>query len=523
MRFSIDNPGQIGIIRDMNPHELPPNAWSDGLNVRFDDGYAIRSEGEDLISTAEVSSEDKLVYYLTPVRTDSTYYWVYAGKREAWVTDLTSNSKIFTGTLANQYWSSGFLQGLLLLTNGVDTPQAWIPGIANTTEDLRYDLSASTSWADAAVSCKTLRTFNQYGVALDTTESGVRNSRRVWWSHPADAGATPTTWDYTKPQFDAGQVELDDDPEPVIDCHPLRGDNLIYKYNSIHRMTEIGSPFIFGFQRIFNSIGIRSRNCIQEFYGRHVVFGFEDAIVHDGQNHKNILDSKLRSWVINNIDQDNNDACLVAADYANQDMYFAFPEVGATYLTKAAVWNWREDTTSIRDLNNKTFLSSGIVAPTGAGTTFATDIGEFNEAVGPFDQQLYSQVLKAMFISDSLKNLTVFPGGDKVIGSDYTSFIERQGLPLPGVTGEANIKEMKFIKRIYPRIEGNVDVTIKLAEQHALNGPIKWHSFTFNPSTDYKIDCRVTTRVPGIWVGTTTGNQWRLHGIDLEYDHAGFR
>ena len=35
----IDNVGQVGLIMDVPPYNLPPNAWSDGNNIRFlDDG-----------------------------------------------------------------------------------------------------------------------------------------------------------------------------------------------------------------------------------------------------------------------------------------------------------------------------------------------------------------------------------------------------------------------------------------------------------------------------------------------------
>ena len=34
----VDNVGQVGIVKDQNPWQLPPNVWSDGNNVKTDEG-----------------------------------------------------------------------------------------------------------------------------------------------------------------------------------------------------------------------------------------------------------------------------------------------------------------------------------------------------------------------------------------------------------------------------------------------------------------------------------------------------
>jgi hypothetical protein len=518
--YDIDNPGQIGIIKDTPEYELPQNAWSDGYNVSFRDGKAIRGAGEQEITA--VGATASAGYYITPVRTDASYFWVVCGSDNAYVTDLSTVNTIYTPATSATRWTSGFLQGILLLSNGADAPQSWVPGLSSTTTDLRYDSSSSTTWADVAASAKVVRTFGEYGVALDTTESGTRNSRRVWWSHPADAGNEPLTWDYSKAAFDAGQIELDDDPEPVVDCAAMRGDNLVYKYNSVHRMSYVGPPFIFSFSRIFNNMGIRSTDCVKEFYGRHAVFGFEDVLVHDGVNHQEILSKKTRRWLINNIDDSNSDMCCVAVDYTEQEIYFLFPEVGESFLTKALIWNYRDNTTTIRDLDDKLFAASGIVSPSVAGTTYAQDIGAFQDAIGVFDSNVYNTAEKVVAITDRNAKFSIFSDVNQVNDVDFTAFVERQGLPLPGRDGLVT-NEIKFIRRLYPRITSSAEIKIQLASQMYLNGPIQWDIYTFDPTSEYKIDVRTTSRIPGIWIGSESGAKWELHGMGIEYITEGMR
>lgn len=520
--FDIDIPGQTGVVKDTDSYQLPNNAWSDAINVNFRDGKAIRADGEQEVTAVANSLSSNPPYYLKNVSTDSSYFWILGTGSTAHVTDLSAVNTIWTPSTSSTYWSSGFLQGLLLLTNGSDAPQTWVPGLTNTTDDLVYDASASTTWAGVNASARVIRTFREWGVALDTTESSNRNSRRVWWSHPADAGSPPATWDYSKPAYDAGQVELDDESEPVIDCLPMRGDNLIYKNNSIHRMSYVGPPFIFSFSRIFNNIGLRSIDCAKEFFGRHVVFGFEDAIVHDGVNSQPILDRAMRRWLINNIDDDSNDRCCVVVDYAQNEVYFMFPEVGESFVTKALVWGYHSNTTTIRDLDNKTFGASGVVDPSVSAVTYAGDIGQFDAAVGPFDSAIFRTLERSVVFSDSSGRMSFITDTDKVNQSDFTSFVERQGVPLPDESGRVT-NDLKFIRRLYPRINGGSAVTIKLAEQMNLNGPIKWNTYSFDPTTDYKIDVRVTTRIPAIWVGSESGSKWEFHGMGIEYQNHGMR
>ena len=530
MKFEIKNAAQHGVIRDLPDYELPANAWSDGRNVLFADGYISRVDGEELFfyPTLSATASEK-IRYLEPIRGENDYYWVYCTDTSIWYIDSGgTKTNLKTASASAAQWTSGFLEGLLILSNEDYAtpfhPVAWVPGGAMS--ELTWDSSASTTWADVNYAARTIRTYKQYIVALDVVENTVRRPRRVRWSHPADAGAMPITWDETKPQYDAGYVDLDSDPEPVIDCVRMRGDNLIYKYNSIHRMTPIGAPYIFGFAEIFSNIGARSRNCVREFFGKHAVFGYEDIVVHDGQEVVSILDNRMRKYIINNVDSDASDLCLVAIDHANTNVYFCYPEIGATALSQAVIWNWTENTTSIRDLDNNTYVAAGLVAPTGGSVSFDNDSIQWDAMAGPFDTQLYSEAQRTLVFGfdDSFRSVSVKGiNSTAFLNGTINSFVERIGLPLPGEQGNIDTRELKYIYRVYIRGEGDVDLSVKIGEQFTIGGQVKWHSYTFNPSTDYKIDCRVTTRIPSIRIGYNLFNKYKIHGVTLEYKMAGLR
>ena len=41
----IDNVGETGIVKDINPWQLPPNVWSEGNNIRAEHGAIQKSPG----------------------------------------------------------------------------------------------------------------------------------------------------------------------------------------------------------------------------------------------------------------------------------------------------------------------------------------------------------------------------------------------------------------------------------------------------------------------------------------------
>ena len=77
----IDNPGEIGIIKDIPGHELPLNAYSDGQNVRFNDTYVEKSLGHSSVFTPSIEP-----YYLLSMSTTEVFYWIYAGLSKIYIT-----------------------------------------------------------------------------------------------------------------------------------------------------------------------------------------------------------------------------------------------------------------------------------------------------------------------------------------------------------------------------------------------------------------------------------------------------
>ena len=67
--------GTVGIIKDQPAYTLPPNAWSDGRNVRMSEGSVEKFLGH----RQAIGTPTAAPYFVLPIKTATAAYWIYAG------------------------------------------------------------------------------------------------------------------------------------------------------------------------------------------------------------------------------------------------------------------------------------------------------------------------------------------------------------------------------------------------------------------------------------------------------------
>ena len=91
----VDNVGQVGIVKDINPWQLPPNVWSDGNNVRSEHGSIIKSPGyADVMATVPVAP-----LYIINLVTGVNEYWIVGGTAAIHVYDNSTVSNTLDGAV----------------------------------------------------------------------------------------------------------------------------------------------------------------------------------------------------------------------------------------------------------------------------------------------------------------------------------------------------------------------------------------------------------------------------------------
>jgi hypothetical protein len=487
----INNVGQIGIIRDIPPYGLPPNAWSDGNNIRFlDNGVKKCSGYEEIFATLPFAP-----YYVSPLLDNGgTYWWLAFGLNNVAVwdgsnwTDITrqntgtlnatinssvttitltdasafpSSGSIALGTKANtdgasngyeeitysgkstndltgcsrgansttaaehtnafpvvpisttasgdnlynttaaENWRVTILNGLLVATNGFNTPQMWplANGVPNKTIPLRT-LQNWGSKTDSGSSdyCRSIAAFKTFLVGLNWNIGGVSYPNLVKWSTEAAALSPPVSWDEGDATLDSGEYQLTDTPGKIIDGLPYGDSFLIYKEDSIYVMNYVGTPYIFSFKLLSPTIGLLAKNAVAEFDQGHFFIGNSDCYVTNGQQVTALLPNKMRREMFSDLNGDNYEKVFVAADYARNEMLACYPSGISTIPNKALIWNWKDGTFSLRSIPDLYHINSGIAAIT-TGTTWNDHTQDWDVGSGIWGAGNYDSVLKNLIFA----------------------------------------------------------------------------------------------------------------------------
>lgn len=523
--LSLENLGKMGMVADTLPHDLPPEAWSNARNVRFRDNQARKMSGmTEVLATPPVAP-----YWLLSVPA-STYFWLVAGAAKVYVTDGTAYSNITRQTAGvdvnyamndDILWNGGLIGGVPVINNGVDPPQFWNPQTAATR------LVALTGWP-ANTLARVVRPFKQFLFALNITKGAVTYPHMVKWSHSADPGAVPTSWDHTDPTLDAGEFDLTDVAAgPCIDCLPLRDSLMIYKEGSTHGGLFTGGQFVFRFYKAFEQFGMMSADCASVVGEgeQHIVMTGDDIVIHNGQAASSVLTRRMRRWLANAMSVSRYQRSFMVRHVYRRESWFCFPEEGNNWPNVALVYDWDDATITTRDIAQRaSFIAPGrIIIPDvgpwdGDGDVWDGDGQAWDGSPHPPYQfrllQASPEVTKLFFVEN----------GDDNAGIDMLSFIERIGLSIYGKDRDGNWKadatKMKLVRGIRPKIEGG-PVNISVGMQQVIGGPIEWTPAQAFSSTDFKVDCLISGRLVAIRIEGATNAVWAINGYDLDIELLG--
>jgi len=534
-RVKFHNAGAIGISQDVPAYDLPPEAWSDGLNVRMVDGAVHKGLGHEKI----LDPPSIIPHSLVPAFTDAgNQLFAYPGLTAVYATDDTTHTDItravggaYTGS-ADNTWNGGTLGNIVIMNNGVDVPQAWIsPQLATPLVDL-------SNWP-ASTEATVIRVFRRFLVAYDVTKSSIRNAQLVKWSNRADLGAVPTSWDETDPTNRSGEWPLIDTDGAIVDALPLAGVNYVYKEDEIHSMEEIGGNYVFRFRRKFAQTGLLAQRCVKEIQHDdrqvHVLMTPEDIVEHDGLAMRSLLDNKMRRWYSGRIDPEKDHLSFLAPNYAENEIWAGITEAGQDYPNLAFIINLKDGTCTIRDIPNIAHMAWASFDPNTAGTTFDAQTQAFDATLGQFGQRSFDPGRKRLIMVDPDAGDPSFYLADQDFtydGANFRAFVERTGLAIIGQDRlgqpKVDMEVVKLVTEVWPRVRvtNGSSIDIYVGSQAKAEGPITWQGpYPFDPAVDDKID--VDPPVEGRFIAVrfespdTSGVYWKLDGYDLELHAIG--
>lgn len=516
MMYRVKQVGGIGVNKDLSAHELPVSAWTDSRNIRFLDGMAKPFYGHGSV----YGTPSETPQYVMPVTISGQRYWIYATATKTYCVTISGGAAVETDLthatprtgVVNQ-WTGTLLSGIPILNSG-DTskiPMSWDLNTANNFVDL-------VNWP-ANTYCKSLRSFKNFLVALNVTKSGTNYPFMVKWGSPADPGALPSTWDESDTTADAGETDLGEGSDVIIDGLPLRDFFMIYRESSCWRMEYIGGPFVFRFSKVLGVAGAMNRNCIAECDGFHVVLTGSDVIVHDGMTSSSVLDKETRRHLFQNISAEYSHLCFVFKNPFFNEVFVCYPSPGATVCDASLVWNYVDKTVSFRDMPSANHANYGPI-DNGLVGSWDADSDPWDSDLSLWDGPDIVPSVSRVLLASSQTKLYMLDSSSSFDGVLPTTYIERRGLTLDAP------ERMKIVRGIRPRITGNVGDTVIVkvgVSDDPYASPEYVAVMTHTIGATVSNDCTVSGRYIAIRFEGGTAYQWRLDSYDIDYVDGGER
>ena len=89
----IDKVGEVGIVKETSPWQLPPNVWSDGNNIKTEESSIKKTPGySEVMATCPVAP-----YHILQLTLGIPEFWIVAGLAAIYVYDNTSSSTLLNG------------------------------------------------------------------------------------------------------------------------------------------------------------------------------------------------------------------------------------------------------------------------------------------------------------------------------------------------------------------------------------------------------------------------------------------
>jgi hypothetical protein len=500
MATPITDLGKGGLNTDLSPLIVPPNVFSDVLNVRFDDNAVQTITGEAAYRTVAIAPN----YGIHWKRPDQGYN-IFAKNGAIVRVDAAGNtSNMFASAdvvYDNSDWQGTQFNGgfAIILNNGQTTPLYCLygsPSAGSTFQPL-------PNWnyvAGLAVTAKVIRAYNYSLVAanLTLTQDGIITYApgTVRVSVQAPTGNIPQTWQPGTTTDTADEFELSSTSQ-VLDMLDLRGNMFIYSEDSINILSIGTVSKVTPYSKSYGILGV---DCVCEFDGNHFVVDRNDIYIHNGSgNIESIADFRIKKYFFNNLNKAQISKVHVVRNPFYKEIWINYPKGSSTVCNETLIFNYKNNTWTKRQLASVTYAFN---APQNLSNTF-----------------VYAKQ-ELLFTTTSTQTLIT---NDAYLMYNGTTFVPYNSYISKKInTGDLTISSL--ISSIYPvfdKVSSTASISIKVRGQNNYIDEPTYTSedtFTFLPnnqkSQGYKVDPRVNGRVMNLYITST--DYWRLPMISFD-------
>lgn len=524
----------VGVVKDLSPHELPPQAWTSANNVRFKNGRVERSSVFRTYKSGLLVSVPYSFFGAHPQTAEDAFYYTDVDGKVYRYTSTGSHANVSALAHVDSAGSYGVtyqqLGEFTILNRPTEQPWYMTPGGSN--------FAAMPGWTSTHV-VNALRMYKTFLVAINVTKAGTNYPYMVKTSDESVEGAMPTSWDHTNPALLATENSLSFLNTPLVDGWPLGDDFMLYTSDGVVKMSFRGDDNIFDYRDTGIGKGVINVNCVTVAQRKHFVFGFNTIYAHDGVTSDEIADERVKKHVFKTIDRSKVDRCFTSHDERNTTVWFYYPAAtddeavwqNPTQCNRAVGFNYDKGTWSFIDVPNVCGVAYASPLTTATWSSVTGDYAAQTNVWASYDDSLLMLPMLAA---------GVLAGTPPVAASAIYSFDEIDddealfpALPVdttitPVVSirkTEADVDEIgatlahyKTIRALFPQIIADDTCQIRFGAQMLPKEAITWTDYqTFDPSVDYKADTMTGGRLVSFEIKyTSTSTPFELTAIDVD-------
>ena len=502
----VRNVGSVGLVSDIPSVLLPPQAWSNCNNVRFDNQSVNKIPGHQEMFNLTVEPH-VLQYWPRPV----TPFYIYGTSTALFRVDGAGNTSSITRTGANYdtdgIWHSTLYNGgyTVVLNNTIDTPQYITYGTSGAIQEtMLQDLPGFPASTSAGV----VRSAGYALIAGNLTDTSgstaVFRPGTILVSSQAAPGGIPASWTVgselltTADEFDLSQTS------PVLEFVDLRGYVMCFTGDSIHQITLATPRAPTRVQNLNNGKGILATNCAVEIDGSVFVVDRNDIYVTGGTGSvKSVADEKVRDLFFSRLNSTHFANTFVTRNTTEDEVWINYPSIDSTdgRCDEALIWNHKQDTWTRRDLP---LSRAGTFGPLSNGTEF----------VASSEHIIFTGYRR---IADTTTSSTIHVGDltNQFNGDNFEAYVERTSLDM------GDLQASKWASTVYPLIDGTGSVDLSAGTSNVFGVSIdlatdrNTYSNPFVIGEDYKKDTRQNGRFVHLRFGSNSADSWRLAGFSL--------
>lgn len=496
-----------GIVRN-SPFELvDPRALMDGNNTRVRPGRIEKVKGWTQFSATALPGTIMLLdvatfFSGTVVLLVADTKRVYSYNTSTAVLDDVTGSDLTTS--ASVLHSSGMWKDHWIYTNALSVVKKWTGSGNIATLGGLTDCEPGGVVVSAA---KVLCPAGPFMFLANTTEDGSPYPFRVRWPKYD----TLETWkNDVSGNGQAGYMDVAEEPTPIKNIVPLGNYYAVYKERSVQLLTYVGLPVIWSRRQVAVGRGLLAPKAVVSLGDFHIAAFTDNFYIFNGASLQ-AIGNPIRDDFFAALNPNKKDLMFAFHLEDKAEVVFAYPGLTSDTPDKAVVYNYLLNAWSFRDFP----FTGGVAYLSQSTTAWQNGVGTWGTQTNNWDYRNFLTNSPIPIVGDATnKKIFQYDTTDGKNGSDLAGFATST---LTDLGRPDNVKRVIRLSPICEKLDVDMSIYIITADQprgdNVENGP-----YTFNPSTDTKIDIDLVSSFFAVKFSTSLINEpFTVSGWVWEY------